>query len=69
MLYSDPVLTLIGTAAMVPVTVMALDTCTPDGTASVTGVKLPWTAGWTPVVTVNVELTPPMVRVAASVAL
>ena len=66
MLYSSPLLTLMDAGMVVPVTVMALDIWMLPGTAPVTGVKPPWSTGWAPVVTVNVDETPPMVSTAES---
>jgi len=65
MLYVPPVM-LMGVGMVVPVTVMALEVWTLDGAAPVTGVKEPCNTGCAPVVTANVEDTPPMVRVAES---
>ncbi len=69
MLYCAPLLTVIGTAIVVPVTVMGLETWTLDGAALLTAVKPPCSTGWAAVVTVNVELTPPMVTIADEVVL
>src|ERR1700760_715138 len=55
-----------GAGMVVPVTVMALEVCTLEGATPVTGVNEPCNTGCAPVVTVKVEETPPMVRVAES---
>ena len=54
---------------VVPVTVMGLETWTLDGGAPLTAVNPPCNTGWAAVVTVNVELTPPMVTTPESVVL
>ena len=66
MLYVDPLLTLIGTGIVVPVTEMALEVWMLEGAAPVTGVNEPCNTGCAPVVTEKVEDTPPMVRTAES---
>ena len=64
MLYCAPGLTLIGAAEVMLVIVMGLDVCTTPTLAPVTGVKSPCGGGAAPVVTVKVELTPPIVAMA-----
>src|SRR5882757_2851353 len=69
MLYCAPPPMLTWVGAVIPVTVMGLETWTLDGATPVTGVNPPCRTGWAPVVTVKVELTPPMVSTAESAVL
>ena len=68
MLYSAPPLTLIG-AGFVPTMVMGLDTWVAPRLEPETGVKPGCCGGWAAVVTVNEELTPPIVTIADEVVL
>ena len=68
-LYSAPLVMVMGAGAVVPVTVMGLEVWTLDGALPVTAAKSPCRTGWAAVVTVNVELTPPMVTTADAVVL
>src|SRR5208283_100819 len=69
MLYCAPLPTVIGAGIVVPVTVMGLEIWTLDGAVPVSGVNPPCSTGRVPVVTVNVESTPPMVSTAATAVL
>ena len=68
MLYSAPLLTLIGSAS-VPTMVIGLDTWVAPRLEPVTGVNPGCCGGWAAVVTVNEELTPPIVTIADEVVL